>query len=45
MDTEPTPPAEFVAVAGWIEANRDALLGFWDGEFDTIELGQKLVRV
>ncbi len=37
--------AEFEAVASWVALNRDALLAFWDGEIDTIELGQKLVRV
>ena len=37
--------AEFAAVAGWIVANRSALLAFWDGEIDTIALGQKLVQV
>jgi len=37
--------AEFLAVAQWIVLNRDALIAFWEGEIDTIELGQKLVRV
>lgn len=37
--------AEFEAAAAWIALNRDALLAFWEGEIDTIELGQKLRKV
>ena len=37
--------ADFAAVVRWIMLNREALIAFWEGELDTIELGQKLVRV
>lgn len=37
--------ADFALVARWITLNGAALLAFWDGELDTIELGQKLVRL
>jgi len=37
-------PRDFAAVARWIELNRAALLEFWDGTIDTIELGQRLIR-
>lgn len=37
--------ADFEAVARWIVLNREALIALWDGELDTIELGQKLARV
>lgn len=37
--------ADFEAVARWIALNREALMAFWEGDLDTIELGAKLVRV
>lgn len=37
--------ADFDAVAQWIGLNREALLAYGEGELDTLELGQKLVRV
>jgi hypothetical protein len=37
--------AALAAVSRWIELNRDALVGFWDGEMDGVELGQRLRRV
>ena len=39
------PREDFLAVARWVSLNHAALIAFWDGELDTIELGQKLVRV
>ena len=32
--------AEFLAVAQWIVLKREALIAFWEGGIDTIELGQ-----
>jgi hypothetical protein len=33
------------AVADWISLNADALVAYWDGQIDTVELGQALKRV
>ncbi len=38
-------PSNLDAVSRWITANRAVLTAFWDGEIDTIEMGQRLVRV
>ena len=32
------------AVLAWTTANTDALVAYWDGRLDTIELGARLVR-
>ena len=39
------PAAEFGAVAAWIALNREALIGYWDGALDTVELVQALRRL
>ena len=33
------PAADFQQVAAWIALNEAALLDFWNGKIDTIELG------
>jgi hypothetical protein len=33
------------AVFGWIALNSDALVEYWEGRIDTIELGQALKRI
>lgn len=37
-------PRDYAIVARWIDLNRAALLDFWEGAIDTIELGERLVR-
>jgi hypothetical protein len=32
-------------VSRWIELNREAIIGYWDGALDTLELAQALRRV
>lgn len=32
-------------VARWIAANVEALIDYWDGKIDTVELGSRLVKV
>lgn len=32
-------------VARWIEANRDAILDYWEGAIDTLDLASRLVRI
>jgi hypothetical protein len=39
------PAADFEQVAAWIALNEAALLDFWNGEIDTIELGARLRKV
>ena len=39
------PQRELDAVRGWIEANRQAILDYWDGNLFTDELLGRLVRV
>jgi hypothetical protein len=36
--------ADKQAVFGWIERNTAALMDFWDGKIDTIQLGHLLIR-
>ncbi|MBX9698331.1 MAG: hypothetical protein K2X74_02785 [Acetobacteraceae bacterium] len=36
---------DLCAVQAWIALNRDALVDFWNGELDGIELAQRLRRV
>ncbi len=38
-------PEDLAAVSVWITRNTEALIAYWDGEIDTIELGQHLKRV
>jgi hypothetical protein len=38
------PPAELVAVRAWVEANRRAIIEYWDGGLFTDELLQRLTR-
>lgn len=33
------------AVQAWVQLNQDALIAFWNGEIDGIELSQRLKRV
>lgn len=39
------PPDQLAAVSRWATLNAAALVDYWDGEIDTIELGQRLQRV
>jgi hypothetical protein len=32
------PPADFASVAAWTGLNQGALIGYWDGTIDTLEL-------
>jgi hypothetical protein len=32
-------------VEGWITLNTDALIDYWEGNIDTIELGARLKKV
>lgn len=36
---------DFSAVTRWIEQNRDALIGHWDGEFSTVAFVTKMQRL
>jgi len=36
--------SDFVAVRTWIALNVEALMDYWDGKIDTIELGARLVK-
>lgn len=36
------PPDDAKAVFRWVELNTPALVSYWDGEIDTIQLGQLL---
>ena len=38
-------PRDFAAVARWIAQNRDALIGYWDGELSTVEFVTKMQRL
>lgn len=38
-------PREFDLVARWIGLNQAALIEYWDGGIDTIELGARLLRI
>ena len=38
------PPEVMQAVAAWIAANEAALMDYWDGAIDTIELASRLRR-
>jgi hypothetical protein len=33
------------AVFAWVSRNTDALVGYWNGEIDTVQLGQALKRL
>jgi hypothetical protein len=37
--------ADLAAVVEWATANHDALLDYWNGAIDTIELGARLTPV
>jgi hypothetical protein len=37
--------SDFAAVRAWIALNFQALMDYWDGSIDTIELGARLVKV
>jgi hypothetical protein len=37
--------ADFAAVSNWITLNRVALIDYWDGKIDTIEMGRRLTKV
>ena len=39
------PPDDLRAVFEWISLNTAALVDYWDGRIDTIELGQLLKRI
>jgi len=41
----PLAPADLKAVQAWIALNAEALIGYWNGELDTIDLGQALERL
>lgn len=38
-------PRDLAAVQAWIGMNAAALLDYWDGEIDTMQLAQRLLRV
>lgn len=33
------------AVVRWVDLNREALMGFWEGKLDSGDLAERLVRV
>lgn len=37
-------PSDRIAVEGWITLNTDALIDYWEGSIDTIELGARLKK-
>jgi hypothetical protein len=37
--------ADCDAVFAWVSANTDALVAYWEGQIDTMQLGQALKRV
>ena len=39
------PPDDLRAVFEWISSNTAALIDYWDGRIDTIDLGQLLKRI
>ena len=39
------PPDDQRAVFEWVSLNTDAIVEYWDGRIDTIELGQLLKRL
>lgn len=39
------PPEDERAVARWIAANAEALIGYWDGQLSTLEFASRLQRV
>jgi hypothetical protein len=39
------PPEVMQAVSAWIETNEAALIDYWDGAIDTIELANRLRHV
>jgi hypothetical protein len=39
------PPDDQRAVFEWVSLNTDAIIEYWDGRIDTIELGQLLKRL
>lgn len=41
----PLPAADLKAVQGWITLNRVALIDYWDGKLDTVDLVQSLKRL
>jgi hypothetical protein len=42
MITGQLSPADTQAVFQWVRLNVDALIAYWDGQIDTIQLGQML---
>lgn len=42
---EPLPTMELDAVRKWVEANRQAIIDYWDGELFTDELLERLTRI
>ena len=39
------PPESFAPVQRWIRLNTPALVAYWDGEIDTVELAGRLKRL
>jgi hypothetical protein len=39
---ESTDPGDQAAVFAWVDLNRDALIAYWDGQIDTIQLCRQL---
>lgn len=39
------PSGDFAVVAEWVNRNREVLIAYWEGEADTADLIQRLVRV
>lgn len=42
---DPLPPIELDAVRKWVEANRQVIIDYWDGELFTDELLDRLTRI
>jgi hypothetical protein len=38
----PLPTADLKLVQAWIQLNSDALIGYWNGELDTVDLSRAL---
>lgn len=38
-------PQDFAAVAGWIDLNTAALVGYWDGNLSTVEFATRIQKL
>lgn len=37
--------SDLTAVREWINRNADVLMDYWDGKIDTVQMGQRLIKV